>query len=73
MKRAAAEPPRFKPPKQRLNAELNRIMTLPEMEDRLAGMGVEVAPKGTDAFAQRLRADAGNRDALIRRLGIEAS
>jgi len=58
---------------QRLNAELNRVMTLPEVKDRMAGMGVEVAPETTDAFAQRLRADAEKWGALIRRLGIEAS
>jgi tripartite-type tricarboxylate transporter receptor subunit TctC len=58
---------------QRLNVELNRVMTLPAVKDRLTGMGVEVAPEGTDAFAQRLRADAEKWGALIRRLGIEAS
>jgi tripartite-type tricarboxylate transporter receptor subunit TctC len=58
---------------QRLNTELNRVMTLPEVKDRLAGMGVEVAPESTDAFGQRLRADAEKWGALIRRLGIEAS
>ncbi|WP_246514203.1 Bug family tripartite tricarboxylate transporter substrate binding protein [Neoroseomonas soli] len=58
---------------QRLNAEFNRIMALPEVKDRLAGMGVEVAAESVDAFGQRLRADAGKWGALIRRLGIEAS
>jgi tripartite-type tricarboxylate transporter receptor subunit TctC len=58
---------------QRLNAELNRVMELPAVKDRLAGMGVEVAPESTAAFAQRLRADAEKWGALIRRLGIEAS
>jgi tripartite-type tricarboxylate transporter receptor subunit TctC len=58
---------------QRLNVELNRVMMLPAVKDRLTGMGVEVAPEGTDAFAQRLRADAEKWGALIRRLGIEAS
>ena len=58
---------------QRLNAELNRIMTLPQVKDRLAGMGVEVAPESTEAFARRLQADAEKWGALIRRLGIEAS
>ena len=58
---------------QRLNAELNRIMALPEVKDRLAGMGVEVAPESTEAFARRLQADAEKWGALIRRLGIEAS
>ena len=58
---------------QRLNAELNRIMALPEVKDRLAGMGVEVAPESIEAFARRLQADAEKWGALIRRLGIEAS
>jgi tripartite-type tricarboxylate transporter receptor subunit TctC len=58
---------------QRFNAELNRVMTLPEVKGRLEAMGVEVAPESTDAFAQRMRADAEKWGALIRRLGIEAS
>lgn len=57
---------------QRLNAELNRILELPAIKDRLGSMGVEIAPESTDAFAQRLRADAEKWGALIRRLGIEA-
>lgn len=58
---------------QRLNTELNRVMELPAVKDRLAGMGVEIAPESTGAFAQRLRTDAEKWGALIRRLGIEAS
>jgi tripartite-type tricarboxylate transporter receptor subunit TctC len=58
---------------QRLNAELNRILMLPAVKDRLEGMGVEMAPESTDAFARRLRADAEKWGALIRRLGIEVS
>ncbi|MBR0682821.1 tripartite tricarboxylate transporter substrate binding protein [Roseomonas eburnea] len=58
---------------QRLHADLNRIMALPEVRERLAGMGVEVAPESVDAFDRRLRGDAEKWGALIRRLGIEAS
>ncbi|WP_137127492.1 tripartite tricarboxylate transporter substrate binding protein [Roseomonas sp. HF4] len=58
---------------QRLNAELNRVMALPAVKDRLAGMGVEIAPEDTAAFSARMRADADKWGALIRRLGIEAS
>lgn len=58
---------------QRLNAELNRIMAMPAIKERLGGMGVEWAPESTDAFAQRLRADTEKWGSLIRRLGIEAS
>ncbi|MBP0464374.1 tripartite tricarboxylate transporter substrate binding protein [Roseomonas sp. PWR1] len=58
---------------RRLNADLNRIMELPAVKDRLAGMGVEMAVESTDAFGRRLVADAEKWGALIRRLGIEAS
>jgi tripartite-type tricarboxylate transporter receptor subunit TctC len=58
---------------QRLNTELNRVLLLPAVKDRLTGMGVEIAPESTDAFSRRLHADAEKWGALIRRLGIEAS
>lgn len=58
---------------QRLNAELNRVMALPAVKDRLAGMGVEVAAESASAFAARMQSDARKWGELIRRLGIEAS
>lgn len=58
---------------QRLNTELNRVLALPAVNERLTGMGVQIAPESTAAFATRLRADAEKWGALIRRLGIEAS
>ena len=58
---------------QRLNTELNRIMAIPAIKERLGGMGVDWAPESTDAFSRRLHADAEKWGALIRRLGIEAS
>ncbi len=58
---------------RRLHADLNRIMEMPAVKERLAGMGVEIAPESTDAFARRMAADAEKWGALIRRLGIEAS
>lgn len=58
---------------RQLNAELNRILALPAIKDRLGGMGVEMAPESADAFGQRLQADAEKWGALIRQLGIEAS
>lgn len=58
---------------QRLNAELNRVLLLPAVKDRLTGMGVEIAPESTEAFSRRLHADAEKWGSLIRRLGIEAS
>jgi len=56
---------------QRLHAELNRILASPAVNERLSGMGVEIAPESTEAFSARLRADAEKWGALIRRLGIE--
>lgn len=58
---------------QRLNAELNRVLLLPAVKERLTGMGVEIAPESTEAFSRRLHADAEKWGSLIRRLGIEAS
>jgi tripartite-type tricarboxylate transporter receptor subunit TctC len=58
---------------QRLNTALNGVLAAPAVKDRLGGMGVEIAPESTDAFAHRLRADATKWGALIRRLGIEAT
>jgi tripartite-type tricarboxylate transporter receptor subunit TctC len=53
-----------------LNAEINRAMALPEVRDRLAGMGVEVAAETPEAFAARLQADAEKWSRTIRDLGI---
>ncbi len=58
---------------QRLNTELNRVLALPAIKDRLGGMGVEMAPESAAAFGQRVAADATKWGALIQRLGIEAS
>lgn len=58
---------------QRLSAELNRVLLLPAVKERLTGMGVEIAPESTEAFSRRLHADAEKWGSLIRRLGIEAS
>ena len=58
---------------QRLNTELNRVLAMPAIKDRLGGMGVEMAPESAEAFGRRVQADAEKWGALIRRLGIEAS
>lgn len=58
---------------QRLNTELNRVLALPAIKDRLGGMGVEMAPESAGAFAQRVATDAVKWGALIQRLGIEVT
>ncbi len=53
-----------------LNAEINRALALPDVRDRLAGMGVEVEPESAAAFAARVQADATRWHRAIRDLGI---
>ena len=57
----------------RRNAEVNRALLLPEVRDRMAGIGVEVANEAPEAFAAALRADAEKWGKVIRELGITMS
>jgi tripartite-type tricarboxylate transporter receptor subunit TctC len=57
----------------RLNAEINRALLLPEVRDKMAGIGVEVANETPEAFAAALRADAEKWGKVIRELGIAMS
>jgi tripartite-type tricarboxylate transporter receptor subunit TctC len=56
----------------RLNAEVNRVLALPEVKQRMAEIGVEVQNATPEAFAAVLRADAEKWSGLIRQLGIRA-
>ncbi len=57
----------------RLNAEINRALLLPEVRDKMAGIGVEVVNETPEAFAAVLRADAEKWGKVIRELGITMS
>ena len=57
----------------RLNAEINRALLLPEVRDKMAGIGVEVVSESPEAFAAVLRADAEKWSKAIRELGITMS
>lgn len=57
----------------RLNGEINRALLLPEVKDKMAAIGVEVANETPDAFAAQLRADAAKWRQVIHGLGIEMS
>lgn len=57
----------------RLNAEINRVLLLPEVRDKMAAIGVEVANETPEAFAATLRADAERWGGVIRDLGITMS
>jgi tripartite-type tricarboxylate transporter receptor subunit TctC len=56
----------------RLNAEINRVLALPEVTRRMAEIGVEVQDAPPGALGTLLRADAEKWGGLIRQLGIVA-
>jgi tripartite-type tricarboxylate transporter receptor subunit TctC len=56
----------------RLLAEVKQGLATPELRDRFAGLGVEVAPRGPEDFAAMLREQWATFGALIRQLGIRA-
>ena len=55
----------------KLNAEVNRIMQLPEVKDKMANIGVEVAKLTTTQFDDILRRDTAKYNKLIAELGIK--
>lgn len=62
------------PPKlvARLNTEINRILALPEVREKMAGIGVEVVQSTPDQFANVLKKDAEKYAKVIRELDIKA-
>jgi tripartite-type tricarboxylate transporter receptor subunit TctC len=66
--------PKALPPEivNRMNGEINRILALPEVREKLAGIGVEVAQSTPESFGKTLRADADRYEKLIRELKITA-
>jgi tripartite-type tricarboxylate transporter receptor subunit TctC len=56
----------------RLNAEINRIMRLPEISERLIPLGVEPAPTTPEAMRDMLVAETELWGGVIRAAGIEA-
>jgi len=56
----------------KLNAEVNRIMHLPEVTARLAPLGAEVATQGVAEFGRILRADEQKWSRIIREVGARA-
>lgn len=54
----------------RLNAEFVRILKLPEVGERFAGIGVEPIPSTQAQFAQTLNAEIGKYSKLIKDVGI---
>ncbi len=56
----------------RLNQEINRILTAPEMADRLRGLGfTEIPVKTPEQFAETVRADVRDWGALVRAANVK--
>lgn len=55
---------------ERLNTAINRALALPEVQERLTRLGVEVGPtKSADEFQQLLRADYESAGAIVKASG----
>ncbi len=55
----------------RLNQEINRIMSLPDVKEKMNAIGVETATSKPQQFGAILRRDADRYGKLIRDLGIK--
>ena len=56
----------------KLNADVNRVLQLPEVKEKFAGLGAESMPMGTDQFALHLRAEIAKFAKAIRDSGATA-
>jgi tripartite-type tricarboxylate transporter receptor subunit TctC len=56
----------------KLNAEVNRILQLPEIKEKFAGLGAESNPMTTDQFALHLRAEIAKFAKAIKESGATA-
>ena len=55
----------------RLNAEINRIIELPDVKPKLVEAGADVTPISTDAFSAFVKTEAEKFAAIIKEAGIK--
>ena len=55
---------------ERLNAEIGRVLSLPEVKQRMADIAVETAASSPDQLASMTRADADRWGRIIKQLGL---
>jgi tripartite-type tricarboxylate transporter receptor subunit TctC len=55
----------------KLNAELVRILKLPDIRERFAGMGMTVIATSPEQFAQTIKSDAAKFERIIKSAGIK--
>jgi tripartite-type tricarboxylate transporter receptor subunit TctC len=55
----------------RLHADIDAVLALPDVQTRLAASGVEITSAGPDAFGALVKADVAKWRAVIEKAGIE--
>jgi tripartite-type tricarboxylate transporter receptor subunit TctC len=60
-----------KPIVDKLNAEVNAVMALPEVKERLASLGIEPSPLSAEAFADFTKQEVEKWTRLVKAAGIE--
>jgi tripartite-type tricarboxylate transporter receptor subunit TctC len=66
---APAKTPR--PVIERLNRELNAVLTSPEIVERLAGLGIAATPGTPEQFGQQMKNDLAKYGAVVKAAGIK--
>lgn len=56
---------------QKLNAEVNAVLAIPEVKERLAGLGVQPDPMSATQFTDFVREEVGKWSRLVKEAGIE--
>jgi tripartite-type tricarboxylate transporter receptor subunit TctC len=56
----------------KVNADVKKVLALPEIRDRLAGEGAEVAPSTPEEFAQLIKSDMGKWSRVVKLSGAHA-
>jgi tripartite-type tricarboxylate transporter receptor subunit TctC len=57
---------------KKLNAEINRVLALADVRNRLDGLGLEPQPGSADAFAKYLKSEVDKWAAIVKKTGISA-
>ena len=56
----------------KVNADVKKVLAMPEIRDRLAGEGAEVAPSTPEEFAQLIKSDMGKWSRVVKLSGAHA-
>jgi tripartite-type tricarboxylate transporter receptor subunit TctC len=56
----------------RLNAELARILKLPDIRERFAAQGAAATPTSPEEFAQFMRREIARWEPVVKRAGVKA-